>query len=444
MTLKLTFTSCAAAVVGCLTGMVFSAHAVNPIVPNRGLNDPHIHIFGDRAYVYASHDRSITNKTFIMDDWWVWSSPDLVHWTNECVIKPEETFIGKPFTGCWAVDAAARNGKYYFYFSQRNQQTGVMVGDSPVGPWRDPLGKPLLPSELTPTHEYDICVFQDDDAKPYIIFGVWDYYIARLNDDMISLAEPPRLLELDRKFGPYGEGKTDDKPNLHKANGHYYLTWGCFYAMADNVYGPYKFKGSVMDTNTSFAPGFASPTWPNGPLQGRHGNFFTWHGQWYYTYGDISQTGNRYFRDAFISYLHYKANGEIAPIRVDGLGVGEYRAPGKIDAEDFFAATNIIKQEITNGFAVKATQSGGYLIFLNVRGLTNCARIKLQFSSVVPSASIELRERDADGPLLAECKADGALTVTLPFTHSPASETLCLKFLGSPGLVLDAFTLLPK
>ncbi len=197
------------------------AYAANPIVPNRGLNDPHIHIFGDRAYVFASHDRSATNQTFVMDDWWVWSSPDLVHWTNECVIKPEQTFIGKAFTGCWAVDAAERNGKYYFYFSQKNDQTGVIVGDSPAGPWRDPLGKPLLPAGIVPTHAYDNCVFQDDDAKPYIIFGVWDYYIARLNNDMISLAEKPRLLELDRKFGPYGEGKTDDKPNLHKANGHY-------------------------------------------------------------------------------------------------------------------------------------------------------------------------------------------------------------------------------
>ena len=63
-------------------GLVFAlaaglAQAANPIVPKRGLNDPHIHIFGDRAYVFASHDRSPTNKAFVMDNWWVWSSPDL-------------------------------------------------------------------------------------------------------------------------------------------------------------------------------------------------------------------------------------------------------------------------------------------------------------------------------------------------------------------------------
>ena len=434
----------------CGVWMVLSAHAANPIVPNHGLNDPHIHILGDRAYVFASHDRAATNKTFIMDDWWVWSSPDLVHWTNECIIKPEQTYIGQPFTGCWATDAAFRNGKCYFYFSERNKQAGVLVGDSPAGPWRDPLGKPLLAADLTQTHEYDSCVYQDDDGQAYIIFGVWDYYIARLNDDMISLAEKPRMLELDRKFGPYGEGKTDDKPNLHKANGRYYLTWGCFYAMSDAVRGPYIFKGAVMNTNTSFAPGYASPTWPNGPLQGRHGNYFTWHGQWYFTYCDMSQSGNRYFRDAFISYVHYKANGEIAPVRVDGIGVGEYRAEqGRIEAEDYFVAMNTAKQEIPGGFAVSATQPGGHLIFPNVHGLTNCTQITLHFSPVAAAAKIEIRERNADGTLLAECsvgsraKTGEARTVTLRFKNHPSSEALCILFPTLPSVGLDAFSLQP-
>ncbi len=424
-----------------------SARAANPIVPHRGLNDPHIHVFGDRAYVYASHDREAANKKFIMDDWWIWSSTDLVNWTHEATIKPEQTYIGKPFNGCWATDAAFRNGKYYFYFSEKNEQAGVLVGDSPVGPWRDPLGKPLLTAEMTPTHEYDMCVFQDDDGVPYIIFGVWDYYIARLNDDMISLAEAPRLLVLDRKFGPYGEGKTDDKPNLHKANGRYYLSWGCFYAMSDTVYGPYQFKGAVIDAQTSFAPGYASPTWPNGPLQGRHGNFFTWHGQWYFTYCDMSQSGNRYFRDAFISYVHYRANGEIAPIRVDGVGVGEYRAPGRIEAEDFFAATNVAKREIVGGFAVQATESGGTLIYPNIRGLGECAGVTLEFSSVGVAGKVEIRAEGPEGPLLAECtiergdSEDSARRVSLQFTHQPAGEKLFLIFPTAGTVVLDAFTL---
>ena len=359
--------------------------AQNPIVPNQGLNDPHIHIFNDTAYVYASHDKSANNKKFIMEDWWVWSSPDLVNWTKESVLKPQDTYIGKDFTSCWATDVAYKNGKYYWYFSEGNQQTGVVVGDSPVGPWRDPLGKPLLTSELTPTDEYDMAIFEENGAH-YIIFGVWEYYIAKLNDDMISLAEKPKKLIVNNPRGPYNlDGKnlekpTDDKPFVHKYNGKYYLSWGCFYAMADNLYGPYYYKDTVIKQE-SFAEGYDAPTWPTGFLQGRHGSFFEWNNQWYYAYCDISQTGNRYFRDTFISYVHYKENGEMATIRVDGVGVANYDANSKIEAEDYFKANGVKKEETNSGFVITTTDTKSYLNFTNVKGLKNTSKLTLKTSA---------------------------------------------------------------
>lgn len=358
----------------------------NPIVTNKGLNDPHIHIFNDTAYVYASHDKSINNKKFIMEDWWVWSSPDLVNWTKRSVLNPKDTYIGdQNFTRCWATDVAYRNGKYYWYFSEGNQQTGVVVGDSPVGPWKDPLGKPLLTSELTPTDEYDMAIFEEN-GEHYIIFGVWEYYIAKLNYDMISLAEKPRKLTINNPKGPYNQnGKnlekpTDDKPFVHKYNGKYYLSWGCFYAMSDNLYGPYNYKNSVIKKE-SFANGYDAPTWPNGFLQGRHGSFFEWNNQWYYTYCDISQTGNRYFRDTFISYIHYKENGEMATIRVDGIGVANYNAKQTLEAEDYFIAEGIEKKETEIGFAIQTKANKSYLNFPNFIGLEKKSKLTLKASA---------------------------------------------------------------
>ena len=52
----------------------------NPILPGLGVCDPHVRIINNRAYLYATHDRSLHNTHFIMDDWWIWSSPDLEHW----------------------------------------------------------------------------------------------------------------------------------------------------------------------------------------------------------------------------------------------------------------------------------------------------------------------------------------------------------------------------
>ena len=145
--------------------------------------------------------------------------------------------------------------EYYFYFSRGNNELGVVEGDTPTGPWTDPLHRPLVASGSVDTKARDPAILQEDDGTTYLIFGCWDYYIARLNDDMVTLAETPRKVAIEGKTGPYGAGKTDDKSYLHKYNGKYYLSWGCFYAMSDNVYGPYVYKGCII-TQARTEPAF--------------------------------------------------------------------------------------------------------------------------------------------------------------------------------------------
>ena len=104
----------------------------------------------------------------------------------------------------------------------------------------------------------------EENGEHYIFFGVWDYYVAKLNDDMISLAEIPKKIIINNPRGPYNrDGKnnempTDDKPFVHKYNGKYYLSWGCFYAMSDNLYGPYDYIDTIIKEE-SFAEGYDSP-----------------------------------------------------------------------------------------------------------------------------------------------------------------------------------------
>jgi arabinoxylan arabinofuranohydrolase len=417
----------------------------NPIIPNQGANDPHIRIIDGRAYFSASHDKSMDNSTFIMEDWWLWSSDDLVNWELEYVLKPEDTYIGEPFNGCWATDFVKRNGKYYWYFSERNRQAGVMVADSPSGPWKDPLGKPLLPENLTPTHEYDMGIFEDTDGEFYIVFGVWDFYIARLNEDMISLAEKPRKINIHNPRGPYNpdgtnsEKPTDDKPFLHLFNGKYYLSWGCFYAMSDHLYGPYDYTGSVIEQE-SFAPGYDRPTWPNGFKQGRHGSFFEWHNQWYYAYCDISQTGNRYFRDTFISYVHYRENGEMSLIRVDGTGVGEYDANHPIEAEDYFMASRMMKKELANGgFGIGPLTNHDSLVFNHVNNLADKSKIRLTANVFKPS-SVIIQAKGADGKKIVTCllsKSNHFESFIFDLPDFRTAKNIVMLFKGENGDLLE-------
>ncbi len=378
------------------------ALAANPIVAGQGLTDPFATVYGGRVYLYATHDFSPANTNFLMKDWWVWSSSDLVDWKQEGTLSPQDTFIGKPFNDCWATSAARKNGKYYWYFSAGRNEIGVVSSDSPTGPWKDPLGKPLVPAGLTPTQQRDPEAFTDDDGATYLVYGTFDYFIVRLGDDMISLAETPHPVQFDRKFGPYGEGKTDDKPSLHKRNGLYYLSWSSFYAVSKNVYGPYTYKGSVIDPD-KVAPEFLH----QNLVHDRHGNFFEFNNQWYYACNDKSQPGRSdYFRDTILSYVHYRDNGDIAPVRIDALGVGQYDAcQPRIEAEDYFNMVGADKRECpVGGFEVRGLEDGSSLLYPKVHNLPPNPQISFQVSCGSPKgARIEIREGNATGKLLGTC-----------------------------------------
>lgn len=159
-----------------------------------------------------------------MKDWWVWTSADLVKWNKTAIVLPQNTPAPQSaYDECWATDGAWRNGILYFYLSIGPNQVAVVNATSPAGPWISPLRQPLLPASLgsklnPPTTIRDPCVFVDSDEanSPYILFGVFQYYIARLGEDMISLAESPKYIKVINPTGPYGNS-TDDKPFLVRA-----------------------------------------------------------------------------------------------------------------------------------------------------------------------------------------------------------------------------------
>ena len=424
--------------------------AGNPIVPGRGLTDAHGVVYDGRVYLYATHDFSPANKKFVMKDWWVWSSADLVDWTLEGTLRPEDTFLKRPFNDCWATFGVRRDHHYYWYFSAGPNEIGVVTGDTPKGPWKDPLGKPLVAKGLTPTAQRDPDILMDDDGKAYMVYGTFDYFVVRLNDDMVSLAEAPRPIQLDRKFGPYGEGKTDDKPSLHKRNGLYYLSWSSFYAVSTDLYGPYTYKGSVID------PALVAPEFRHQDLfHDRHGNFFEFNHQWYYICNDKSQPGRSdFFRDADLCYVHYRDNGDIAPVRIDAMGVGQYDArQTRIEAEDYFEAVNAETRESpAGGFELRGLRDGSYLVYPKVRHLAANPTVSLRVAcGADDGATIEVREDGPMGTLLGSRQVtptggwDRYQTVSIGLKVAGGTHGLCLVVRGGAGekLRLDWFACTP-
>ena len=248
-------------------------------------------------------------------------------------------------------------------------------------------------------------------------------------------------MQFDRRFGPYGAGKTDDKPSLHKHHGLYYLSWSSFYATSDTLYGPYIFRGSVID------PANVATDFKHQPLvQDRHGNFFEFNHQCYYTCNDMSQAGHSgYFRDAILTYVHYRDDGEIAPVRIDRLGVGQYDASqGRIEAEEYFKSVGAEKRESPHGgFEMRGLQNGSSLFYPKVMNLPAHARLSFCASSDAPDGTtVEVHEGDSEGKRLGSCRVaptggwERYQTFSTDLEVEAGTHDLCLVVRGGTGELL--------
>ena len=80
---------------------------------------------------------------------------------------------------------AEKDGKYYFYVSTNWCGIGVAVGDSPYGPFKDALGKPLLTNADCPgtNHSWaciDPAVYQDEEGNAWLYWGNGKCYVVML------------------------------------------------------------------------------------------------------------------------------------------------------------------------------------------------------------------------------------------------------------------------
>ena len=408
-------------------------HPGNPIVPNVGLDDGHIRVYGDKIYNYACHDYSPNSKDYVLKMWWIWSTTDLHSWTCEGSLSP--TVLGFPegFKDCWATDALSRNGKYFWYLCNP-LHTYVVVSDTPIGPWTAPLGdKPLMEGR-------DPAAFIDNNGKAYLVTGVWEYSIAELCGDMISLAEKPKKIKIINPRGPYNldgnntQQPTDDKSYVHKHDGKYYLSWGCYYAVSDNVYGPYTYKGVFIVENRTeleFRGGEAGVTYD------RHGSFFEWNNQTYFNCNDLSSNGaNKFWRNIVIMYIHYRDNGEIEPAYINSVGVGQYDATaGPIQAENYYSAVAAEKrQNKEKGFEMRVKASGS-LIYPNVMNMPqNCKATFRVGCKNSGSCFIEVWRDCDNGQLLGKCEVPDTggqyKTVKCSLKNKAEKQSIRLVFKG--------------
>ena len=234
----------------------------NPVFPG-WYADPEGIIMDDEYWIFptysAPYDKQVHFDAF--------SSPDLVNWTKHERIM-DTTAIKWAHRAVWAPSIIKKEDQYFLFFGANDIQSneeyggiGVAVSDSPKGPYKDHLGKPLVDKFHNGAQPIDQFVFQDN-GKYYLIYGGWRHCnIAQLKDDFTG-------------FNPFEDGTTFKEitpenyvegPFMFKKDNKYYFMWSeggwtgpdysVAYAVADSPFGPFKRIGKTLQQDPKIATG---------------------------------------------------------------------------------------------------------------------------------------------------------------------------------------------
>lgn len=340
--------------------------AFNPYLPSwEYVPDGEPRVFGDRLYVYGSHDR-FGGSNFCLNDYVCWSAPldDLGDWRFEGTIyrKDQDPLNkgGKMFMNAPDV-VQGPDGRYYLYYQLAVlTSTAVAVCDTPAGKYEfygyvekggRPYGKKGEPFCFDPG------VVVDDDGKIYLYVGfapapglmklvmgaggnvIEGCYCIELEQDMKTVRREGTLVIP----GPTGAAGTEfdghgfyEASSPRKIGGKYYLTYSSIlshelcYAVSDYPDRDYRYGGTLVSIGDV---GLSGRTEPVNYTGNTHGGMVEIGGQWYIFYH--RQTNKqKCARQACAEKISILPDGSIpqAEITSCGLNPGPLRGVGTYEA----------------------------------------------------------------------------------------------------------------
>ena len=398
-----------AVIVAILVLLPFVNKAQNPIIQTNYTADPAPMVHNGTVYLYTSHDEDNTVKNFFtMNDWRCYSSTDMVNWTDHGSILSYKVFEWSR-GDAWAGQCIYRNGKFYYYLpvNQKNggNAIGVAVSDSPTGPFKDALGKPLL----TGYGYIDPTVYIDDDGQAYLYWGNPNLWHVKLNEDMVSYNQELGIVKEDlnaENFG-YRANKIDNRtasyeegPWLFKRNSLYYLLYPAggvpehlAYSTAKSITGPWSYGDTIMHVIKE------------GGAFTNHPGYIEFKGKNYLFYHNAALLGGGGFkRSVCIEPLTFKDDGSIPLIASTKGGVKESAANlnpfVRVESETIAWEEGIKTANGNTGIYVTNISNGDYIKVRSVDFGTGAKTFQASVAASSSKGKIEIRVDGRTGNLL--------------------------------------------
>ena len=334
--------------------------AFNPYLPSwEYIPDGEPYVFGDRVYIYGSHDRFGSNY-FCANDYVCWSAPvdDLAAWRYEGVIYRKEQDPMNPDgkRALYAPDVTVgSDGRYYLFYAFDNLGImGVAVCDTPAGKYEYygvvhyPDGTPVGQNQGD-IFQFDPGLLVDDDGKVYLYSGMgigencgaWfggrkadGMYMMELETDMLTVKRgPERMLHTP---------DCQDAKNLHgffeassmrKINGKYYFIYSSCashelcYMVSDRPDGGFVYGGTLVSNGDIGYNGRPYEQRLNH-IANTHGSLCNIRGKWYIFYH--RHTNHHAFsRQACAEAIELDENGHFHQAEMTSCGLNGRPLAGK-------------------------------------------------------------------------------------------------------------------
>lgn len=331
--------------------------AFNPYLPGyEYVPDGEPHVFGDRVYIFGSHDR-FGGTRYCENDYVCWSAPvdDLSDWRYEGVIyqKTQDPANPKGRKDMWAPDVVqGADGRYYLYYAHNfYNRIAVAVCDTPAGKYqfygevKYPDGTLFGKKGKEPLY-FDPAVLRDDDGKIYLYTGIspkipffhwlgfwygWKVEalgsrVTQLEADMLTVKTQPQLLipGADNSAGTGFEGyEFFEASSIRKFGDTYYFVYSTInsheLAYATSRYPDRDFKfGGVLHSNGNI--GFRGQDVPSNYWGNNHGSIEYINGK-YYVFGHRQTNKNESCRQGVAEVLSQNPDGSFQMAEMTSCGL---------------------------------------------------------------------------------------------------------------------------
>ncbi len=436
----------------------FAAWAQNPIVSHCYTADPAPMAFegNDSLYVYCDEDMNVPGKHdfYYMERWRVYSTVDMVNWTDHGIAMPRTAFTWAREGTCWASQCVKKDDTYYWFMcvskpGDWRHYIGVGKSDKPSGPFKDARKQPIF--DTGEGGDIDPTVFIDDDGQAYLYWGNNKLRYAKLRSNMILIDTRignNGIVEVPLTEKAFGGVKVDDKvtgkdcyeegPWLDKRSDHYYLMYAAggvpehiSYSMSDSPEGPWTYKGQVMKQQNT-----GSFTNHSGMVHYKGKDYFFYHTGW-------AQGGGGFNRSMAVEEMTFTATGTIKPITATKKGVKALCTMNPYiqqQAETLNAAWGIsVVGNESKGVYVTDIHAGDSMRVANVDfGNEGAKSITLRVAAEKGKGILVVRQDNALGKVLARVKieATGGNEVweerTFDLDHTPiGTHDLHFSFVGT-------------